>query len=683
MSKGSNKLWNIGIKDDSTTHLNLQIVLTNQIAIGQGILFLAFAVVSFWVQPWKHGMMNLTPAMGLLIPILVISLNIQNLFGVTKAVLSLLPGIFIILIHGFIIPVGNPPVAGFFIVQAGLAIIPFLFYELKDWPNLCLFGLLHLFGFLCFNVCNDLLETSLNSNTNEVSIFGITATILGIANLALVIYGFIVSRRFSLNKLQLLSKEQRQDKERLQKSENKLKDYIAKTEEAQQAEKLRIWESEGIAKFGTLLRTHNNDKDVYDILTSELVKYLEVSQGSFYLVREETGNKYLEMEGCYAFNRKKYLHQKIKIGEGLVGQCYLEKLPTYLENVPDNYLKIRSGLGDAAPRSIIIIPLIHDDQVEGIMEFASFTKLEEHKTLFLEKLSINVASWVSTHRINQETKELYDKSQEHAQQMHEQEEEMRQNLEELAATQEDMKRKEDELKVLLKASQNQLVKQNLAEIKVQIENDLEGAKKELRFLSNVPPIEGIFRSEDNDGFDPKGKCQKEVWVERFSKIIQGLLDHKKIYHAIHFYADDHIISMKGCGESQSVKKLGDTSDHEKQLAKLIVDCKSCDIYVDEPKNNKQFNFIIQLGLAIKYQGNQRGILVIELLGDELIEKINAKETENSGFMVQNSQGETLYQHQRSHSFKQTELNTAIMLNQEYNFQLIVAYLTSEFAEQHL
>ncbi len=681
MGKEVNKLWETGVNENSLTASHRLIVLSNQLGIGIGVIFLGLGVLSILAQPWQIFGIYSIPFLGLILPFIILILNKNKAFAITKITLSVFPSVLIIIYHSYLVSVESGPISGLIIIQIALLLLPFLFYEVKDWATLCLYSFIHLFALLCFGLNNRVFETPLKNNLAGQTNIGIIFMMLGFISIALIIYAIYASRHYAAQQLSILSELQSQNNEKLEASEGKLKDYIAKTEEAKNEEKLRIWESEGIAKFGTLLRTHSNNDEVYDILISELVKYLEVSQGGFYLVKTENERKWIEMVGCYAFNRKKFLHQEIRIGEGLIGQCYLEKLPTYLEHVPDSYLKIRSGLGDAAPRSIVILPLLHDDEVEGVLEFASFKNLEKYKSDFLDKLSTNIASWVSTHRINQETKNLYNKSQQDAQQMHEQEEEMRQNMEELAATQEDMKRKEEELKVLLKSSQNQLVQQNLAEIKVQIENDLESAKRELRFLSNVPPIEGVFRAEDNNGIDPKGNCDKEVWVERFSKIIQGLLTYKEIYLSISFYANDHIISMNGTDENREIIKFGKSSASYEELEQLIIDCKSCDIFVGQPKPHPTHNFTITLGLAIKYKDTQRGILMVELLGEELIEKIKLKESKDSGFQVKNSAQEVLYQNENNMHFAVTDLQTTINLNEEYDWNLTVAYLNSEFINQ--
>jgi flagellar motility protein MotE (MotC chaperone) len=142
----------------------------------------------------------------------------------------------------------------------------------------------------------------------------------------------------------------------------------------------------------------------------------------------------------FAFNIKKFEKQRVKLGEGILGQTFLEKETTYLTNMPEEYVRITSGLGDAAPKSILIVPLKVDKDVYGIVELASFKEFEPHEISFVERLGETIASTLSSVKINQRNRRLLEQSQQQTEEMRSQEEEMRQNMEELTATQEGMNR---------------------------------------------------------------------------------------------------------------------------------------------------------------------------------------------------------------------------------------------------
>ena len=132
-------------------------------------------------------------------------------------------------------------------------------------------------------------------------------------------------------------------------------------------------------------------------------------------------------------------------GEGLVGQCFLEKDHIYLTDVPDDFVKIKSGLGDANPRSILITPMLVNDEIYGVFEIASFNKIEAYQIDFMMELGENIAMTLNNFKVNAKTKILLEETQEQSEQLRSQEEEMRQNMEELQATQEEQERQQKEL----------------------------------------------------------------------------------------------------------------------------------------------------------------------------------------------------------------------------------------------
>jgi PAS domain S-box-containing protein len=157
------------------------------------------------------------------------------------------------------------------------------------------------------------------------------------------------------------------------------------------------------------------------------------------------------MKSCYAWDKKKFLNHKIYKGEGLAGQAWQEGDIVYLTEVPQNYIRIASGLGDANPSSVLIVPLKVNDQIFGVVEIASFSEIQDFEKEFVQKIAETIASTISTVKINARTQRLLEESQEMTEQMRAQEEEMRQNMEELQATQEEMQRSQAETDSTLSA----------------------------------------------------------------------------------------------------------------------------------------------------------------------------------------------------------------------------------------
>ena len=207
-------------------------------------------------------------------------------------------------------------------------------------------------------------------------------------------------------------------------------------------EKEQRWQTEGITKINDLIRAHSeNVQELSRQLTSKIAKHLNANQIAIYLLEQEDNESHIELAACYAYERHKHLTRRINIGDGLVGQCVLEKNYIYLTDVPDGFVKITSGLGSATPNAIIVFPLIYNEQVEGVIEIASFKKFAPFEIEFLRKAAESIAASISRTKSAERTRILLEETRSMSEEMKAQEEELRQNNEELQATQEEMARK--------------------------------------------------------------------------------------------------------------------------------------------------------------------------------------------------------------------------------------------------
>jgi PAS domain S-box-containing protein len=215
--------------------------------------------------------------------------------------------------------------------------------------------------------------------------------------------------------------------------------------EIAEEDKKRNWATEGFAKFGEILRANNDDLEkLCEQVLANLIKYLQANQGCLFILSQD-GNPSMELIAAYAYERNKFMQKKIAYGEGLAGQCWREKGTIFITDVPEDFVHITSGLGDASPRCILIVPLKSNDEIYGILEIASFHVLQDYQVSFVEKLGESIASTISTVKVNERTKKLLHESQKQAEQLRQQEEEMRKNMREMQATQEEMKRIQEEM----------------------------------------------------------------------------------------------------------------------------------------------------------------------------------------------------------------------------------------------
>lgn len=217
-------------------------------------------------------------------------------------------------------------------------------------------------------------------------------------------------------------------------------------EKRKEEEQQQIWATQGMALFGEVLRQHNdNITELSYLIIKNLVSYTGSIQGGVFIVNEnDPNNVVLEMTACYAYNRRKLMEKIVLPNEGLVGRCYVEKKTIFMVDVPRDYIKISSGLGEENPRCILIVPLIANDIVQGVVELATFTPYQRYQIDFIEKLTASIAATLASVKINMRTAQLLSQTQQQAEEMRAQEEEMRQNMEELHATQEEMERKRHE-----------------------------------------------------------------------------------------------------------------------------------------------------------------------------------------------------------------------------------------------
>lgn len=218
-------------------------------------------------------------------------------------------------------------------------------------------------------------------------------------------------------------------------------------QEVAQRDFQRNWNNEGIALFGNLLRQYNDAQALYDLLVTNLVRYLKANQGGIFILDDRNERKpILNLMSIYAFDRKRVLEKQIQPGQGLVGQAWKEKETIYIEQTNEEYLKITSGLGGAKPRSLLIVPMVNNDlKVLGVLELASFHNFKNYEIEFVKRVAEMIVSAISSIKNNEKNRVLLAEAQRITDQMRNKEEEMRKNLVRLMGTQEEMRRNQAEL----------------------------------------------------------------------------------------------------------------------------------------------------------------------------------------------------------------------------------------------
>lgn len=170
----------------------------------------------------------------------------------------------------------------------------------------------------------------------------------------------------------------------------------AALEEAKRKEEdeRRNWSTHGIARFGEILREYSDDFDELTFqIISNLVKYIGANIGGLFLLNNNDENgKFLELKACVAFDRKKYVKKQILPGEGLAGRAFQEGETIFLSDIPEDYIKIKSGLGENKPKNLLIVPLKINEDIHGIIEIASLKEILPYQIEFTERISNSIAS---------------------------------------------------------------------------------------------------------------------------------------------------------------------------------------------------------------------------------------------------------------------------------------------------
>jgi len=171
------------------------------------------------------------------------------------------------------------------------------------------------------------------------------------------------------------------------------------------------WLKTNLAKFTRMLQGQKDLETVSRLVLSELASVVTVQQGAFYIADESEEPPTLRLLGSYAYTDRHRLSNAFKLGEGLVGQCALERHRILVTDVPEDYIKIGGGLGKATPLNIIVFPVLFEGEVKAVIELASFNKFNQVHQIFLDQLMEVIGVVMNTLSANMRTEQLLKQSQ--------------------------------------------------------------------------------------------------------------------------------------------------------------------------------------------------------------------------------------------------------------------------------
>ncbi len=263
------------------------------------------------------------------------------------------------------------------------------------------------------------------------------------------------------------------------------------------------WLKTNLARFTRMLQGQRDMKTVAQMVLSELAPLVNAQQGVFYVNQADSGVPVMKLLGGYAYSKRKNLANEFRPGEGLVGQCALERERILVTNVPSNYVHVSSGLGEAPPHNIVVLPVLFEGEAKAVIELSTFHTFSDTHLTFLDQLTESIGIVLNTIEANTRTEDLLQQSQSLAAELQSQQDELKKTNEQLEKQAESLRESEE----LLKSQQEELQQTNeelqekaelLARQKAEVEaknREVEEARWEMEEKAEQLALTSKYKSE--------------------------------------------------------------------------------------------------------------------------------------------------------------------------------------------
>ena len=419
---------------------------------------------------------------------------------------------------------------------------------------------------------------------------------------------------------------------------NALKDFDEES-------KLQDWFKSGHAELYEVMRGDLDFKTLGKKALAFLVDYLGAKIGAFYVSNEEGD---LEILSSFAYDKQKKLKKKFKLGEGVIGQVAEEKRTIILNDIPEDYIKIKTAIGETPPKSILLVPLLSNDSISGVVELGSLENFSDNQISFMEQVGESIAIVIQSSQARERVARLLEKTQQQTEELQTQQQELHQTNEELEGRSKAIRIKNEELIV----AQQELEKKA---------RDLELANKyKSEFLANMShelrtPMNAVLGMGELLSQTKLTEEQKEYSeiilssgenllsvindILDFSKIESGKLELEKEPCQILSTVEEAIGILRPLAEKKDIEML------------LLVDTDVPPYILGDVTRLRQI-FINLIGNAIKF--TQNGEVFIEVkkiaIRDDIVElQCSVKDT---GIGISKEQQNKLFQ-----AFSQVDSST--------------------------